>query len=83
MVKVGQQDWDPVKLLRRFFQLALQQRTIEFLTPSEAGLRLGLTAARVRQLADEGKLAHVKPTGRIYIHWPSVLRALEMASSQR
>ena len=77
-------DWDPVALLRRFFRLSLTQRGIEFLTTAEAGLRLGLSKARVRQLADTGKLAHVKPTGgRIYVHWPTVLRTLESDSSQR
>jgi hypothetical protein len=77
-------DWDPVELLRRFFSLTPQERAKEFLTPAATSVRLELSDARVRQLADEGVLAHVKPTGgRIYIHWPTVLKALEFAASQR
>lgn len=84
MNKFRYADWDPVELLRRFFRLSLQQRGIEFLTTAEAGLRLGLSDARVRQLADAGVLAHVKPTGgRIYVHWPTVLQTLEFEASQR
>lgn len=84
MVRFGRENWDPVELLRRFFRLGLTQRTIEFLPIAVSALRLGLSEARVRQLCDAGKLPHVKPTGgRIYIHWPSVLKALEFEASQR
>jgi excisionase family DNA binding protein len=84
MVKSSRQNWDPVKLLRRFFRLTLQQRQLEFLRTAEAAVRLSISEARVRQLADAGKLPYVKPTGgRIYIHWPSVLAALEFEASQR
>lgn len=84
MVAFGCYNWDPVKLLRRFFRLSIQQRNIEFLPTAETATRLSISEARVRQLADAGKLPHVKPTGgRIYIHWPSVLAALEVEASKR
>ncbi len=84
MVKTRFQSWDQVELLRRFFKLPVRQRDLEFLTTAEAGIRLGLGGARVRQLADAGTLAHGKPTGgRIYIHWPTVQKALESEAGQR
>jgi len=84
MTKRTLPDWDQLALLRRFLELPPKQRTPEFLTPAEAGLRLGLSDARVRQLADAGIFGHIKPTGgRIYIHWPTVLKTLEAEASHR
>ena len=76
---------DPGDYLQRFISLAEnpKQRSAEFMEPHRVAILLELSVSRIRQLADEGRLPHVKIFGRIYVHVPSLLEVLRKENAQR
>lgn len=63
-------------LSQRFLKLQSRDKERDFKTPAELAGELNLTASRIRQLVDEGKLAAIRVGGRILIYRPAAIRQL-------
>jgi hypothetical protein len=59
-----------------YISLDICERKRQFKTPSELASEFDLTASRIRQLVDEGKIGAVKVAGRIYIHKSSAVKQM-------
>ncbi len=64
------------ELAERFLNMQSRERDRDFKTPGEIGLELNLSASRIRQLVDAGKLRAVRVAGRIYVYKPEAIREL-------
>ena len=70
-------DAEPTQdLIQQFLGMQSRERERDFRTPGELGRDLNLTASRVRQLVEAGKLRAIRVAGRIYIYKPSAVREL-------
>ena len=63
-------------LIQHFLGMQSRERDRDFKTPGELGRELNLTASRVRQLVEAGKLRAIRVAGRIYIYKPAAIREL-------
>lgn len=63
-------------LIECFLGMPSRERARDFKTPGELGLELNLTASRIRQLVEAGKLRAIRVAGRIYIYKPAAIREL-------
>lgn len=59
-----------------YISLDFHERKRQFKTPSEIASEFDLSASRIRQLADEGKIGAIRVAGRIYIHKLSALKQM-------
>lgn len=59
-------------LVDRFLGLSFKPRAEEFLSVKAVADLLNKHPSTIRQLADEGKIPHIKIFGTIHIHMPSL-----------